>query len=140
MSKLSRFLPKSEEAVHRCSIKVLFWRVLKNSRETICKSLVLSNVTCLLLINLFLKSLLYKRFPVNFVKYFTAFFSQSTSGRLLILHILLFAESTSFPKYYSRHVFLFPLNIFRANHVDCLHEAISGVPRQLVVTELIYCW
>ena len=36
-------------------------------------------------------------------------------------------------------ILLFPLNIFRANNVDHLHVAISGVPRQLVVTELIYC-
>ena len=34
-------------------------------------------------------------------------------------------------------ILLFPLNIFRANNVDHLHVAISGVPRQLVVTELI---
>ena len=73
-------------------------------------------------------------------KYFTALFSQSTSGQLLLLHILLFAESTSAPKCYSRPVFLFPLNIFRANNVDHLYVTVSGVPRQLVVTEFIHCW
>ena len=35
-------------------------------------------------------------------KYFTLLFSQSTSGWLLLLHILLFAESISAPKCYSR--------------------------------------
>ena len=121
MVKLSRFLPKTEKAVHRCSIKVLLWRVLNNSQETICKSLFFSSVAGLLLIKKNLKSLLYRCFPVNFAKYFTALFSQSTSGWLLLLHILLFAESTLFPKCY-------------------VHEAISGVTRQLVVTELIYRW
>ena len=73
-------------------------------------------------------------------KYFMALFSQSTFGRLLLLHILLFAESTSALKYYSRPgFFLFPLNIFRANNVDHWLVAITGVPRELVVTELIYC-
>ena len=84
MVKLSRFLPKTEVSVHRCSIKKLF------TGKHICKSLFLSNVADL--------------------------------------------------KCYSRPVFfLFPLNIFRANNVHHLHVAISGVPRQLVVTELIYC-
>ena len=36
--------------------------------------------------------------------------------------------------------FLFPLNIFSANNVDHLNVAISGVLRQLIVAELIYCW
>ena len=35
--------------------------------------------------------------------------------------------------------FLFPLNIFRPNNVDRLHVTVSGDPRQLIVTELIYC-
>ena len=91
-------------------------------------------------LNLFLKILLCRRFPVNFAKYSTASFSPSTSGRLLLLHILLFAASISVTKCYSRPgFFLFPLNIFKANNVDHFHIAISGVPKQLVVAELIYC-
>ena len=73
---------------------------------------------------------------MSFAKCFTTLFSQSTSGLLLLLHILLFAESTSAPKCYSRPVFsLFPLNIFRANNMDHLHVAIPEVPIQLVVTQ-----
>ena len=64
-------------------------------------------------------------------KYFTALFSQRTSGRLLLLHILLFAESISAPNITLDLFFLFPLNIFIVNNVDYLHVAISGVPRQL---------
>ena len=97
-------------------------------------------MAALIPINLFLKSLKYRRFPVNFAKYFTVLFSQSAPGRLLLLHILLFAESISAPKIFlSTWFYLFPLNIFRTNNVDHLHVAISGVSRQLVVTELIYC-
>ena len=48
------------------------------------------------------KPLLYKRFPVDPAKYFMALSSQSTSGRLLLLSIILFAESTSDPKCYYR--------------------------------------
>ena len=73
-------------------------------------------------------------------KYFTAHFSQGTSGWLLVLHILLFAESTSAPKCYSRPGFFISFKHFRGNNVDHLRVAISGVPRQLIVTELIYCW
>ena len=69
--------------------------VLKNFKKFtgkhICKSLVLSNMTDLP-INLFLKGL--RRFSANFAKYFTLLFSQSTSGLLLLLLILLFADST----------------------------------------------
>ena len=64
-------------------------------------------------------------------KYFTALFSQRTSGRLLLLHILLFAESISAPNITVDLFFLFPLNIFIINNVDYLHVAISRVPRQL---------
>ena len=41
---------------------------------------------------------------MNFAKYSTELFSQNISGLLLLLHILLIAESTSAPKYYSRSV------------------------------------
>ena len=51
---------------------------------------------------LFLRSLLYRRLPVNLAKYF----SQSTSGRLLLINILLFTERTSARKCYSWPVFL----------------------------------
>ena len=40
-------------------------------------------------------------------KYFTALFSQSSSGRLLLLHIIFFVESTSALKYYSRPGFFY---------------------------------
>ena len=42
-----------------------------------------------------LKSLQCKRFPVNFAKYFTIFFLESTYKQLLLLNILLFSESTT---------------------------------------------
>ena len=35
MVKFFKFLPKTEVAAHRCSIKELFWRVLKNSQQSI---------------------------------------------------------------------------------------------------------
>ena len=38
--------------------------------------------------------------------------------------------------YYRLVFFWFPWNIFRADNMDRLHVAISGDPRQLVVTEL----
>ena len=67
---------------------------------------------------------------MKFAKYFTA---------LLLLYILLFGESPQ-PQNVTLDVFFFfPLNIFRANNVNHLHVAISGVPKQLIVTELIYC-
>ena len=34
----------------------------------------------------------------------------------------------------------FPVNNFRDDNMNHMHVAISGVPEQLVVTELIYCW
>ena len=141
MVKIFRFLPKTEVAVHRCSIKKMFRRVLINSQiKQICWSLFLNKVAGLLPRNLFLKILLYRSFPVNFAKYLTALFSQSASGLLLLLNILSLAVSTSPPKCYFRPIFFwFLLNVFRNNNVNRLHIAISGVPRTRVVTELIYC-
>ena len=102
MLKLSRFLPKTESRSQVFYKKAVLKSFKKSAGKHICKSLFLSNVEGLLPINLLLKRLLYRRFPVNFAKYFTVLFSQSTPGRLILLHILLFAELTSAPKCYSR--------------------------------------
>ena len=65
---------------------------------------------------------------------FGKYFSHITSGRLLLINILLLTKQISAPKCYCWPGFLFPLNIFRDNNVDLLYVAISGVPRHIVVT------
>ena len=151
MVKLSRFLPKTEVVVHRSQVfykKTVLKSFKKFTRKHISKRLFLSNVAGLLPIRLFFKKSSVQAFSCEFCQIFNGPLLQSTSGLLLLLHILLlllllllytFAESTLAPKCYSGPVFLFPLNIFKVDNVGHLHLAISGVPRQLVVTELIYC-
>ena len=77
----------------------------KFTRKYVCRSLFLNKLAGLLpTISL---SLMYSNFSLNFAKNFTALFSQSTSGRLLLLNILLFTESTSAPKCYTWPVLFF---------------------------------
>ena len=88
--------------------------------------------------------------PGEFFKIFRNIFLQKTSIRLLLLNTLsfdkrstlLFVEWTTFQKCYPRPCFFCcTLNFFRANSVDHLHVGIpSAIPRQQIVTELMYCW
>ena len=113
----------------------------KFTRRHICKSLFLNNMADLLPINLFYKSLLYRRFRVNFAIFSRHLFRRAPLGYCFYC-ISFCSLRRPQPLNGTLDLFfcLFPLNIFRANNVDHLHVAISGVPRQLVVTELIYCW
>ena len=93
----------------------------------------------------FLKSQ-YRRFPVNFAKYFRKHFCRTPPVDCFCLipfvksNILLFVTSISATKcYFDRYFFCwFISNIFRANTVDRLHVAASGIPRQRVVDWYIF--
>ena len=63
----------------------------------ICRNLFLNKVAGLLPTIFFFKNVLYRNFHVNFAKYFTALFLQSTSGRLLMLRKT-FAQTCSVKK------------------------------------------
>ena len=120
MVKFFRALPKTEVAVHRCSIKKTIPKSFKEfTGKHLCSSLFLNKLAGLLP-TIFL-SLLYRHFSLNFDKKYTALFSQSTSGRLLLLNILLFTESTSAPKCYTWPVvFQISFKHFQSNNRDCL--------------------
>ena len=120
MVKFFRVLPKTEVAVHRCSIKKTAPKSFKKfTIKQVCRSLFLNKLAGLLPI--IFESLLYRHFSLNFAKKFTALFSQSTSGRVLLLNILLFTESTSAPKCYTWLVFfLISFKHFQSNNKDCL--------------------
>ena len=73
-------------------------------------------------------------------KYFAALFRRTTLGDCFY-YISFCSLSQPQPQNVTLDlVFFISFKHFRANNVDHLHVAISGVPRQLVVTELIYCW
>ena len=136
MVKLSRFLPEQRQPFTVFYKKAVLESFKKFTWKQIYNNLFLSSGRT---INLILKSLLYRPFPVNFSKYLRHFFCRAPLGECFD-YISFCSLSQPQPKNVTLNlVFLFPLNIFRANNVDDLHVAISGVPRQLIVTELIYC-
>ena len=110
MVKFFRFLPKIEVAIHRCPIKNSFNSFKKFIGEHICRSLFLNKVAGLLPTTFLKKVLLYRCFPANFVKCFTAIFRRAPPGDCFYFgtaFILLFAELTSALKCYYRPVFFF---------------------------------
>ena len=128
MVKFFRFLPKVEVAVRRVFDKKTVWNSFKKFiGKHICRSLLLNKVAGLLP-TIFWKYSPVQTFSCEFRQMLYGNFSQSTSGRLILLCDCFYPfvrwidlcpkmlPSTSF--------FLwFPLSIFRANNVDHLHVA-----------------
>ena len=85
MIKLSKYLIKSEAAIHGCTIRKAVLKSFKNFTEKhLSMSLFLNKVAGLHPEFLFKKRLLYTCFPVSFAKYFRASFLKNTSERLLL--------------------------------------------------------
>lgn len=114
-----RYVPKSEAAVLRCSIK----RLLKFFKKLQAYNLHLY----------FLKKDSCEFFSVNLTKYFRIPFYQNNSGRLLLLSVSLFVTL-------NLAFFWFTLDIFRTNPLGCLRISVFGNNRQLTVPELIHWW
>ena len=129
MIKVSKYSIKSEAANHSCTIKKLFWRVLKISqKKNLCMSLLLNKFAGLYPDFFFFlkKRFLLTCFPVSFAKYFRALFLQNTSGWLLLQNILVFHVNFSH-KMLALLFFPFYFKYFQSKHF-------SESPKQLAMT------
>ena len=76
----------------RCSVrKGVLWNLAKFTGKHLCQSLFFNKVKPATLLK---KRLWYKCFPVNFAKFLRTYFSQNTSGRLLLKIKLLFIHNS----------------------------------------------
>ena len=130
MLKVFRYLPKLWATFHRCSIENL----VRLSFSTFTRSLFLNKVAGLQPTTLFKKCLLYKCFPLNFAKFSEHIFCRTALLTALAKYPLVL-QTINLAFFF--YLFSF---FFRVNTVDQFRYAFPRIPRQPVLSALIYWW